>query len=52
MANHPTNEVSGLTEADIDGFIKTRQDFIDGKITARDWQEIENELEQIYGTIK
>jgi hypothetical protein len=37
-----------FTEAEIKGLIKTKQDFIDGKTTARDWTEIEEELNRAY----
>jgi hypothetical protein len=37
-----------FSEAEIKGFIKTKQDFLDGKTTARDWTEIQEELNRTY----
>jgi len=33
---------------EIESLVKTKQDFLDGKTTARDWEEIKKELEQKY----
>ena len=38
-----------FSEAEIASFIQTMQDFKDGKTTARDWTEIEEELNRKYG---
>jgi hypothetical protein len=40
-----------FSQHDIESLIKTQQDFIDGKTTARDWSEIENELNNLYGDV-
>ena len=37
-----------LTETELRGLIKSRQDYIDGKTTARDWNDIEEDLNKIY----
>ena len=42
------NEEYAFTEAEIASLIKTKQDFIDGKTTARDWTEIESYLDERY----
>jgi len=33
-----------FSKAEIDGFIKTKHDFLDGKTTARDWKDVEEDL--------
>ena len=38
-----------FSEEEIASFNKTKQDFKDGKTTARDWTEIEEELNRKYG---
>ena len=45
-----TNLEYAFSEEEIAGFMKTRQDYLDGKTTARDWTEIEEELNRKYGT--
>lgn len=37
-----------FTKEQIDDFLKTRQDFIDGKTTARDWDDIEKDLDSAF----
>lgn len=37
-----------FSKEQIDGFLKTRQDFIDGKTTARDWDDIEKDLDSAF----
>jgi hypothetical protein len=37
-----------FSEAEIKDFVKTRQDFIDGKTTARDWTDIEEDLNRAF----
>ena len=37
-----------FTEVEIASFVKTRQDFIDGKTTARSWDDIQNDLNRAY----
>jgi len=37
-----------LSETDIKALIQTRQDFLDGKTTARDWNDIEDDLNRAY----
>jgi hypothetical protein len=45
------NREYSFSEEEIASFIQTMQDFKDGKTTARDWTEIEEELNQKYGAI-
>lgn len=40
-----------FSQRDIESLVKTQQDFIDGKTTARDWSEIKNELNNLYGDV-
>lgn len=42
------NEEYTFSQDEIESFIKTKQDFIEGKTTARDWIEIEEELDNLY----
>jgi hypothetical protein len=37
-----------FSEEEIEQFLKRKQDLLDGKTTARDWHEIEEELNQRY----
>jgi hypothetical protein len=37
-----------FTEDEIKGLLKTKQDFIDGKTTARNWDDIEKDLNRAY----
>jgi hypothetical protein len=37
-----------FSEEEIQGFIKTKQDFLDGKTTARDWNDILEDLNRAY----
>ena len=37
-----------FSETEINGFIQTRQDFLDGKTTARNWSDIEDDLNRAY----
>lgn len=37
-----------FTKAELEGLVKTRQDFIDGKTTARNWNDIEDDLNRAY----
>ncbi len=37
-----------FTKHQIDGFVKTQQDFIEGKTTARDWRDIEKDLDSAF----
>lgn len=39
-----------FSEEEIAGFTQTKQDFKDGKTTACDWTEIEEELNKAYNT--
>ena len=43
----PHNDYS-FSEAEIASLVKTRQDFLDGKTTARDWKDIEEDLNRAY----
>ncbi len=36
---------------EIESLVKTPQDFIAGKTTARDWSEIKKELNNLYGNV-
>jgi hypothetical protein len=33
-----------FSKSDIEGLVKTKQDFLNGKTTARDWTDIEKDL--------
>lgn len=45
MAYHVSNDDQfDFSEAEINSFKQTRQDYIDGKTTARDWSEIKKDL--------
>jgi hypothetical protein len=37
-----------FSETDIKALIQIRQDFLDGKTTARDWNDIEDDLNRAY----
>ncbi len=37
-----------LSTSEIDGLLKTKQDFLDGKTTARNWTDIEDDLNRAY----
>ena len=37
-----------FNEAEIKSFLKSKQDFIDGKTTARDWKDVEEDLNGAY----
>jgi len=37
-----------FSETDIEGLKQTRQDFLDGKTTARNWSDIEDDLNRAY----
>ncbi len=37
-----------FTDAEIKDLLKTKQDFIEGKTTARDWTDIEEDLNSAY----
>ena len=37
-----------FSKTEIEGLIKTKQDFLDGKTTARDWKDIEQDLNSAY----
>ena len=37
-----------LSKDDIEGFVKTDQDYLDGKTTARDWNDIKKDLDRKY----
>jgi len=40
-----------FSKAEIESLVKRKQDFIDGKTTARNWKEIAKELNRKYGAI-
>jgi hypothetical protein len=42
------NEEYTFSKSEIDSLIKTKQDFLDGKTTARDWTDIEQDLTRAY----
>lgn len=46
--NNENDIIYSLTEVQINSFIKTRQDFIDWKTTARNWEDIEKDLDKMY----
>ncbi|MEO6849161.1 MAG: hypothetical protein ABI203_10230 [Mucilaginibacter sp.] len=37
-----------FTKAEIESLVKTKQDFIEGKTTARNWTDIEEDLNRAY----
>jgi hypothetical protein len=37
-----------FSDAEIKDLVKTRQDYIDGKTTARDWKDIEEDLNRAF----
>jgi hypothetical protein len=37
-----------FSDAEIKGLLHTRQDFLDGKTTARNWNDIEDDLDRAY----
>ena len=37
-----------FSKSEIDGLLKTKQDFIEGKTSARDWNDIEDDLNRAY----
>jgi hypothetical protein len=39
-----------FSDAEIKILLKTKQDFLDGKTTARDWADIEEDLNRLYNT--
>jgi len=43
-----TSTEYAFSEAEIKSFLKTKQDFVDGKTTARDWKDIEEDLDRAY----
>ena len=43
-----TEKEYAFSEAEIKSLVKTKQDFIDGKTTARDWNDIEEDLNRAY----
>ena len=42
------DEEYSFSKEEIESFLQTMQDFIDGKTTARNWEEIEQELNRRY----
>ncbi|WP_259069770.1 hypothetical protein HDF24_16550 [Mucilaginibacter sp. X4EP1] len=43
-----TGKEYDFTEDEIKSLLKTKQDFIDGKTTARNWDDIEKDLNRAY----
>jgi hypothetical protein len=37
-----------FSQEEINGLIKTKQDFLDGKTTARDWNDVKDDLNRAY----
>jgi len=42
------NADCSFNEAEVKSLLKSKQDFIDGKTTARDWKDIEEDLNRAY----
>lgn len=42
------NDEYVFSEEQIASLVKTKQDFLDGKTTARDWEDIEEDLNRAY----
>lgn len=38
-----------FTDVEIAGFVKTKQDYLDGKTTGRNWDEVKNDLNRVFG---
>ncbi len=38
-----------FSDAEIKDLVKTMQDYIEGKATAKDWKDIEQDLNEIFG---
>ena len=38
-----------FTDEEIAGFVKTKQDYLDGKMTGRNWDEVKNDLNRVFG---
>ena len=45
---YQVDEVYEFSESEIKGLLKTQQDFIEGKTTARDWKDIQDDLNRAY----
>lgn len=45
---YQVDEQLDISDEDIKGFLKTQQDFLEGKTTARDWNDIQNDLNRAY----
>jgi uncharacterized protein YqgQ len=43
-----TEKDYSFSKAEIESLLKTQQDFLDGKTTARDWKDIEDDLDRAY----
>jgi hypothetical protein len=44
----PDDQSYAFSDAEIKDLVKTRQDYIDGKTTARDWKDIEEDLNRAF----
>jgi hypothetical protein len=44
----PDEKEYTFSDAEIKDLVKTRQDYIDGKTTARDWKDIEDDLNRAF----
>jgi hypothetical protein len=42
------NEQYDLTDAEIQSLLNTQKDFLEGKTTARNWKDIEDDLNSAY----
>jgi hypothetical protein len=38
----------GFSDEEIKSLVKTKQDFLDGKTTARNWEDVENDLNRAF----
>jgi len=45
---YQVDEAYGFSDAEIKGFLQTQQDFVAGKTTARDWKDIQDDLNRVY----
>ncbi len=46
--SYQVNTDYNFSEQDIKDLLKTKQDFLEGKSSARDWNEIEQDLERAF----
>lgn len=45
---YKVDERYDISDEDMKGFLKTQKEFMDGKTTARDWNDIQEDLNRAY----